>query len=95
MGHSLGGATALQFCHDDVRCKAGIDLDGAPLGNVTADGVRQPFMFLLGDHTGESDAPQVRAKIDAILQTVYRRIGGCSLQLVGPVTLGLATMELF
>src|SRR6202030_4333331 len=24
-GHSLGGATALQFCHDDSRCKAGID----------------------------------------------------------------------
>ena len=66
VGHSLGGATALQFCHDDVRCKVGIDLDGAPLGNVIAEGVRQPFMFLLSDHTGESDAPQVRAKIDAI-----------------------------
>ncbi|MBV9202289.1 MAG: family membership, partial [Alphaproteobacteria bacterium] len=24
-GHSLGGATSLQFCHDDSRCKAGID----------------------------------------------------------------------
>ena len=56
-GHSLGGATALQFCHDDLRCKAGIDLDGAPLGNVVADGVHQPFLFLLSDHTGESDAP--------------------------------------
>jgi predicted dienelactone hydrolase len=29
-GHSLGGATAAQFCHDDPRCKAGIDIDGAP-----------------------------------------------------------------
>src|SRR5450755_3638518 len=26
-GHSLGGATAAQFCHDDSRCKAGIDVD--------------------------------------------------------------------
>ena len=34
LGHSLGGATALQFCHDDLRCRAGIDLDGASLGNV-------------------------------------------------------------
>src|SRR5712691_10096741 len=25
-GHSFGGATALQFCHDDPRCKAGIDI---------------------------------------------------------------------
>ncbi|MGH9737254.1 MAG: alpha/beta hydrolase family protein, partial [Candidatus Acidiferrales bacterium] len=32
-GHSFGGAQALQFCHDDKRCKAGIDLDGAPYGS--------------------------------------------------------------
>jgi len=37
-GHSLGGATALQFCHDDSRYKAGIDVDGAPLGSVVAEG---------------------------------------------------------
>jgi dienelactone hydrolase len=55
-GHSLGGATALQFCHDDARCKAGIDVDGAPLGNVIAEGVTQPFMFLLSDHTREPDS---------------------------------------
>jgi predicted dienelactone hydrolase len=28
--HSLGGATALRFCHGDSRCKAGIAADGAP-----------------------------------------------------------------
>lgn len=66
VGHSLGGATALQFCRDDTRCKAGVDLDGAPLGGVISTGVRQPFMFLLSDHTGESDAPEVQAHIDAI-----------------------------
>ena len=60
-GHSLGGATALQFCHDDSRCKAGIDVDGAPLGSVVADGVTQPFMFLLSDHKGESDAGESEA----------------------------------
>ncbi len=64
VGHSLGRATALQFCHDDARCKA--DIDGAPIGSVTAEGVRKPFMFLLSDHTGEPDAPEVPAKIDAI-----------------------------
>lgn len=66
VGHSLGGATALQFCHDDARCKAGIDLDGAPMGNLVSEGVRQPFMFLLGDHTGEPDAPEIQARIRAI-----------------------------
>lgn len=55
-GHSLGGATVLQFCHDDSRCKAGIDVDGLPLGSPTRDGVTQPFMFLLSDHRNEADA---------------------------------------
>ena len=53
-GHSLGGATALQLCHDDPRCKAGIDVDGAPIGSVVAEGVTQPFMFLMADHGSES-----------------------------------------
>src|SRR5579863_1393268 len=26
-GHSFGGATTAQFCHDDSRCKAGADMD--------------------------------------------------------------------
>src|SRR5439155_1489070 len=55
-GHSLGGATAAQFCHDDSRCKAGIDVDGAPLGSVIRDGIPRPFMFLLSEHGGSSDA---------------------------------------
>ncbi len=39
-GHSLGGAVALQFCHEDSRCKAGIDIDGAPHGSVRIVGRR-------------------------------------------------------
>ncbi len=73
-GHSLGGATALLFCHDDPRCKAGIDVDGAPLGSVISEGVTQPFMFILGDHRGESAAEgqpgfirHARANIRSIL----------------------------
>jgi dienelactone hydrolase len=67
-GHSLGGAEALQFCHDDSRCKAGIDLDGAPLGSVIGEGVTQPFMFLMGEHESEPDAEtrQVAANVHSI-----------------------------
>ena len=65
-GHSLGGATALQFCHDDPRCKAGVDVDGAPLGSVIADGVTQPFMFLLGDHESDADRRQVEANFRSL-----------------------------
>jgi pimeloyl-ACP methyl ester carboxylesterase len=67
-GHSFGGATALQFCHDDSRCKAGIDVDGQPFGSVIQDGLHQPFMFILSDHSRESDAEtrQIKANIQSI-----------------------------
>src|SRR6266849_2833496 len=68
-GHSFGGATALQFCHDDPRCKAGIDVDGQPFGSVIQAGLRQPFMFLMSDHSRESD-PESR-RIMANIQSIY------------------------
>lgn len=71
-GHSLGGATALQFCHDDSRCKAGIDVDGAPLGSVIAEGVTQPFMFLLGDNRSESEAET--RPVEASIRSIYDRL---------------------
>jgi predicted dienelactone hydrolase len=71
-GHSLGGATAVQFCHDDSRCKAGIDVDGAPLGSVVTDGVTQPFMFLLSDHRSEAD--EETAPILAKIRFIYDRL---------------------
>jgi len=71
-GHSLGGAVALQFCHEDPRCKAGIDVDGAPHGSVVRDGLAQPFMFLLSDHSRESDPTSAQIKAD--IQSIYDRI---------------------
>jgi predicted dienelactone hydrolase len=71
-GHSLGGATALQFCHDDARCRAGIDIDGRPLGSVVKDGLRQPFMMLLSDHSRENDP--VSRQIRADIQSIYDRL---------------------
>jgi pimeloyl-ACP methyl ester carboxylesterase len=71
-GHSFGGATALQFCHDDSRCKAGIDIDGAPYGSVVREGLTQPFLFLLSDH-GDLSTPESRAVI-ADIGTIYDRL---------------------
>ena len=71
-GHSFGGAQALQFCHDDPRCKAGIDIDGAPLGSVVQTGLTKPFMFLLSDHSNETDA--AAKQIIANIQSIYDRL---------------------
>ncbi len=72
-GHSLGGAAALQFCHDDSRCKAGIDVDGAPLGSVIHEGVTQPFMFLWSDHGSEWSDAEGR-QIEAHFRSIYDRL---------------------
>lgn len=71
-GHSLGGATALQFCHDDPRCKAGADVDGAPLGSVLAEGVTQPFLFLLSSH-GNEPVEETRPVL-ANIRSIYDRL---------------------
>lgn len=71
-GHSFGGAQAAQFCHDDSRCKAGVDVDGAPFGSVIQTGIPRPFMFLLSDHGRASD-PESR-RIQANIQSIYDRV---------------------
>jgi predicted dienelactone hydrolase len=71
-GHSFGGATAAQFCHDDSRCKAGIDIDGQPFGSVVQEGLQQPFLFLLSDHGKASDP--VSRQIMANIQSIYDRL---------------------
>ena len=72
-GHSFGGATAAQFCHEDSRCKAGIDVDGSLHGSVIQTGIHQPFMFLLsgrGDFSSDAEIRQIQADI----QSVYDRL---------------------
>ena len=72
-GHSFGGATAAQFCSQDSRCKAGIDLDGSLHGSVIQAGIHKPFMFLLSDHGDFSSDAETR-QIQADIQSVYDRL---------------------
>jgi pimeloyl-ACP methyl ester carboxylesterase len=65
-GHSFGGATALQFCHDDSRCRATVDLDGIPFGSVVREGLTKPCMFVLSDHTREMSDPSSHQVISEI-----------------------------
>ena len=73
VGHSFGGAQALQFCRDDVRCRAAIDLDGIPFGRVVTDGLAKPAMFLLSDHSREMADPESH-KVLGMIQSIYRRL---------------------
>jgi len=70
-GHSFGGAQAAQFCAQDSRCSAGINIDGRPFGTVVQTGIKVPFMTLLGDHSGEND-PESR-RIMSQIQSIYDR----------------------
>jgi len=72
VGHSLGGATAAQFCHDDARCKAGIDIDGIPFGSVVQESLHQPFFFILSDHRRERGSePRI---VEGKMMSIYRKL---------------------
>jgi predicted dienelactone hydrolase len=72
-GHSFGGAQAAQFCAQDSRCKAGIDVDGSLHGSVIQTGIHQPFMFLMSGYGDFSSDAEVR-QIQADIQSVYERL---------------------
>jgi predicted dienelactone hydrolase len=46
IGHSLGGAAALQACHDDRRCVGAVDLDGTQFGPVVTSGLKRPSLII-------------------------------------------------
>jgi predicted dienelactone hydrolase len=72
-GHSFGGAQAAQFCSQDSRCKAGIDVDGSLHGPAIRAGIHVPFMFLesgQGDFSSDAEVRQFHADI----QSVYDRL---------------------
>jgi pimeloyl-ACP methyl ester carboxylesterase len=74
-GHSFGGAQAAQFCHDDDRCKAGVDIDGRLFGSVIGEGMRKPFMFLISRGRGErGSADPETAAIFAEIRSTYDRL---------------------
>ena len=46
LGHSFGGAAALQACAEDRRCAGAADLDGGEYGRVTRTGLRTPVLLV-------------------------------------------------
>lgn len=72
-GHSFGGAQALQFCHEEARCRAAIDIDGIPFGTVIRDGLSKSGMILLSDHSRERADPAAK-QIFADFRSIYARL---------------------
>jgi dienelactone hydrolase len=58
LGHSLGGAAALQGCRDDAIFRACADMDGAPVGDVERDGVPKPILVLLSQPARSNSPPK-------------------------------------
>jgi dienelactone hydrolase len=57
LGHSLGGAAALQACRSEAVFRACADMDGYPFGDVEQQGVGRPFLVLLSQPGGDNTSP--------------------------------------
>jgi predicted dienelactone hydrolase len=56
-GHSMGGVTAAQFCVEDPRCKAGLNLDGIPqYGPMIDTPMPKPFLMVYSARPGRDGA---------------------------------------
>jgi predicted dienelactone hydrolase len=56
-GHSMGGVTAGQFCVDDRRCRAGLNLDGIPqYGTMIDKPTGRPFLMVYSARPGRLGA---------------------------------------
>jgi len=63
-GHSMGGVMAAQFCVEDRRCRAGLNLDGIPqYGPMIDRSMPRPFLMVYSARPGRAGASDV----------VYRR----------------------
>lgn len=59
-GHSMGGVVAGQFCVDDSRCAAGLNLDGIPQSGTMIDKpLRRPFLMVYSARPGRMGASDV------------------------------------
>jgi predicted dienelactone hydrolase len=48
-GMSYGGATAGEFCYQDTRCKAAINIDGGQYGTLIDDSLSVPLLIISSD----------------------------------------------
>jgi predicted dienelactone hydrolase len=58
-GHAMGGITAGQFCVEDARCRAALNLDGSPqYGTMIDRPLSRPFLMVYSDRAGRVGASE-------------------------------------
>ncbi|HEU4698030.1 MAG TPA: alpha/beta fold hydrolase [Gemmatimonadales bacterium] len=92
VGHSLGGAAALEACALDRRFAGCVDLDGAPFGRVVEAGTRGPVL-LLNSNPDYTDAElarkgRTREQWDAMGTSILRALTDVAAKSSGPVYRG-------
>jgi pimeloyl-ACP methyl ester carboxylesterase len=59
-GHSMGGVMAAQFCAEDRRCKAGLNLDGIPqYGTMIDTPMPASFLMVYSGRAGRAGASDI------------------------------------
>lgn len=67
VGHSFGGSSGMEFARRDARCKAVVNMEGAPLGEVVRQGLKQPLLTMVSEGATNPPANDAdRALIAAI-----------------------------
>jgi dienelactone hydrolase len=88
LGHSFGGAAAIQVCSVDARIQSAVNMDGWTFGDLRQRAAKQPTMFLYGVGSGApppdpatlGTAARAEAELDAtdrnVVDVSLRQFGG-------------------
>jgi predicted dienelactone hydrolase len=87
LGHSMGGATAVQVLAADPRFKVGVNLDGKLFGSQPDERLRQPLLWMQSDEAKQQEYTQGRDRLLAGL-----RAGGDVLTVRGSVHMSFSDM---
>jgi predicted dienelactone hydrolase len=74
IGHSFGGAAALQACHDDPRCTGAANLDGTQFGSVVHSGLDRPTLTMASEDSCVTGACQPASAADRSDQATARAL---------------------
>lgn len=83
LGHSFGGAAALEASRLDPRVAAAADIDGWPYGVVARSGANRPVLVVSSEVGSDAKAPEAQAANAALAAIVAGAPEGYSLSIVG------------